>query len=151
MSYTIWCLISGEDNEFHVKLDESNMVAHLKEIIKVTCQLASMDAKKLTLYHINLKLSDEAGAPPLHNTIKMMMKELKEKGESPLHPIHKVRKYYPAGLDDNMVQIFVQLPESESTKTPKPSDPMLMLGLMTDLTGDRWQITGVVHDRFDRK
>ena len=33
----------------------------------------------------------------------------------------------------------------------KPSDPMLMLGLMTDLTSGRWQITGVVHDRFDRK
>ena len=34
---------------------------------------------------------------------------------------------------------------------PKPSDPMLTLGLMTDLTGDRWQLAGVVRDRFDRK
>ena len=119
MSYKIWCILSGDDTEFSVELDESMTVDNLKEKIKVKCpvRLASMDPLRLTLYCINLKLGDEAGALPLCNTVKLKMKDLKEKGESPLCPSSKVRTHYPTELEDDMLQIFVQLPESESTKT----------------------------------
>jgi len=119
MSYTIWCILSGEDSKFSVELDESKTVYDLTEGIKAkrSVELASVAANNLNLYRIDLKLGDGAGVPPLRDTVEMKMKELKEKGESPLRPIHKVRKYYPAELEDEVVQIFVQLPESEFAKT----------------------------------
>jgi len=119
MSYKICCILSGDNTEFSVKLDESMTVHDLKEKIKVKypVRLASMDPLRLTLYHINLKLGDEAGALPLHDRVKLKMKDLKEKGESPLCPSSKVRTHYPTKLEDDMLQIFAHLPESESAKT----------------------------------
>ena len=117
MLYTIWCILSGEDSEFPVEFDESKTVAHLKQEIMAKCpHLASVPAFKLDLYRIDLKLGDEAGALPLRDRVEMKMKELKEKGESPLRPSSTVNTYYPTELEGDMVQIFVQLP---LVQTPK--------------------------------
>jgi len=104
-------------------------VGHLKEAIKAKCpvKLASVDPFNLTLYRIDLKVTDEAGAPPFRDTVEMKMKELKEKGESPLHPAFNVRKYYPTELEGEMVQIFAQVPESESANTATKIVLWLML------------------------
>jgi len=83
----------------------------------VPSQAGQRGPLRLTLYRIDLKLGDEAGAPPLRDRVELKMKDLKEKGESPLRPSSKVRTHYPTELEDDMLQIFAQLPESESAKT----------------------------------
>jgi len=75
MSYTIWCILSGDDSEFSVDLDESMTVEHLKKAIKAQgpVELASVDPLRLTLYRIDLKLGDEAGTPPLRDRVELKL------------------------------------------------------------------------------
>jgi hypothetical protein len=59
-TYTIWCIIEGEKNEFPIKIDSNETVGILKQAIKKEGgqMLADIAAHHLRLYHVTIPMGD---------------------------------------------------------------------------------------------
>jgi len=110
MSYTIWCILIGEDSQFPVKLDETKTVYDLKEEIKTknNPRLNNFAATELTLYKIDVDATEDGIKEA--RRLSLNLNELEK-----LNPSAELQGVFrntaPPG---GKIHILVQVPEGES-------------------------------------
>jgi len=99
--YTVFCLVAGEDVSFPVEIEKSKTVGQLKDAIKKKnpTTFDGIDAKSLTLYHVDLPDDDDLD--------QNVNKELERKPK-PLRPSEEMADIFSEGLKKRMVHILVQ-------------------------------------------
>lgn len=103
--YTIYCIRTGEDTPFPVKIESNETVGVLKEKIKEKeeLELANVKTRELKLYYINI-LDDKH---LVENTTRL------NSTESPLVPLNATKRLselYEATPPESTVHILVQVP-----------------------------------------
>ena len=111
MLYTLLCLISDDDNIFPIEIDETELVGSLKlKIKKQNPQtLATIDARSLALYHINVKFDGTGPRKHLEEAQKIGQ-ELGNR--APLEPWRKISRI-GGGFPEDMLHILVVIPPGE--------------------------------------
>jgi Crinkler effector protein N-terminal domain len=104
-TYTIFCVIMGEDNAFHVEIASSEIVDQLKKKIKEKRQigLGGVDAAELALYHVEI--------PDNEDVAKAVEQELSEH-PARLRPTEELAAVFKDGLKRRTVHIIVQPPHT---------------------------------------
>jgi hypothetical protein len=110
--YYINCLLEGDPVSFTVEIDEARNVSSLKDAIrsKNPVTLATVDAKDLTLYHVNLKYDEKLDKKAHDEQVNEALKDV--------DPLESLRKL--SSLEDefpgHLVHIIARLPPGESIR-----------------------------------
>ena len=108
------CIIPGPSCElFSVTIDEKQIVDELKDAIKsrISGTLANIDAYNLKLYKININALDKDQYTEGVNTLAQNLSTLHK-----LNPAIPMGTVFPSGPLDQMIEILVEVPTSESLK-----------------------------------
>jgi hypothetical protein len=103
--YNIACVIMGEYKPFLIKIDNTELVGNLKNMIKEAKNaLAKFDADHLKLYQVEIPKSDDMGA-----AVRDKMTE----NPVELYDLDQLDHVFVGGpkKDNGMVHIIVQPPE----------------------------------------
>ena len=73
--YTIYCIRTGEDTPFPVKIESNETVGVLKDKIKEKDRLVGVKAKDLELYHIEISDSDNMKQGDMAAAVEQKMSE----------------------------------------------------------------------------
>jgi hypothetical protein len=112
--YTIFCLLEDRGGPFPVDIDQTRTVGHLKDAIrsKNPVTLATVDAKDLTLYHVNRKYDEKLDKEARDEQVNKALQDV-----DPLESLHKLSNLPDTFPDkENMVHIIVRLPPGESIR-----------------------------------
>ena len=110
--YKIFCIIPGHHAAFSVDIKKTRKVDCLKKKIKKenAHALATIDATGLTLYQINIDVSDEEKYVEEVKTLAQKLNTLK-----PLNIVKPLEEVFsPSGPRENRIHILVKLPEGEA-------------------------------------
>ena len=110
MSYTLVCIIIGESTAFPVKIDETQTVGELKKFIKKETEpdLDGVAAHRLTLYKVNIDMSDKAKFTKEVQDISQDLSKTEKELFNPSEELSHVFKS-PDPLKGN-IHILIQLP-----------------------------------------
>jgi hypothetical protein len=99
-TYTIFCILEGEDSGFPVQIESNAMVRSLKEVIreKNLLTLGGIDARRLTLYLVNV-LEE-----------KLNVEDEMKKGPKALSASRKLSRLFDTGPAKNTIHIIVSVP-----------------------------------------
>ena len=110
--YEIFCIIPGHNPAFSVYIKKILTVDCLKKKIKkeTTHAFATIDANQLTLYQINVDVSDEEKYIEEVKTLAQKLNTLKK-----LNTAKRLEDVFsPSGPRENKIHILVKLPEGET-------------------------------------
>lgn len=110
MLYTLLCFIYDDVNLFPIKIDDADPVGWLSQEIKENSQtLATVDARTLELYHINVRL-DETGSQKHLKEAQKIGQDLGSR--TPLEPWRELSSI-GGGFPEGMLHILVVPPPGE--------------------------------------
>jgi hypothetical protein len=122
MSYELFCAIIGDKDGFPVKFDGTQTVGSLKDAIKAKAAqtLASVDAHALTLYKVNIDISNKKISARVKEQICQSSIDFDR--EQKLDPVDDLSDYW--GESDlpkkKTIHILVELPAGESIGSIDP-------------------------------
>ncbi|KAF9343793.1 hypothetical protein BGX26_005195 [Mortierella sp. AD094] len=103
---TLFCLVNGEStsNAFSVKVSSADTVDDLKNLIKTkkTPEFDDIAADKITLWDVSIPVIDDSD----DSAITLDSFNVKKK----LLPTTRLRKLFPEGSEDDVINIIVQRP-----------------------------------------
>ena len=104
MTYTLCCIVFGESHPFPVDINETLTVGHLKKLIKEERPSLVDDATRLTLYQVEIKLSDDGAY--IEEVNEQSMSDVNK-----LNPWHELSDAFqsPGPLKGN-IHIIIRLP-----------------------------------------
>src|SRR5258706_4934014 len=107
--YTIFCLLKGETVPFPVEIDETKSVGVLKDHIKEEMSAVDVEARKLELYHVNIKFDESHEERHIAQANEVLQGSTRQ----PLRlwlTLSKIAEGFPEGE----LHILIQLPPGES-------------------------------------
>ena len=111
MPYKLFCVMSGDSSPFSAEIDETHTVDDLKWKIKTKkAKLDSVAADALTLYKINIDISDDDNYTRIMNLISKGDYDFANKQK--LNPSRKISKLF-GGDSDETIDVLVELPPGE--------------------------------------
>jgi hypothetical protein len=104
-TYTIFCVLEGEDNAFGIKIQRNETVHFLKqEIKKQITDIGWIDARNLELYRVD--------APGKSKKERLQaIRDLRELKGNELDPQDKLSELYPSPAPEKMIHIVVVPPQ----------------------------------------
>ena len=107
--YTIFCLLKSETVPFSVEINEMKSVDGLKKSIREEMSAVDVEARKLELYHVNIKFDESHEERHIAQANEVLQGSTRQ-SLRPWLMLSKIAEGFPEGE----LHILIQLPPGES-------------------------------------